>query len=117
MVVQRLIRIGMPLASAGTPSTSLSALLMTTRAFGNSALRSPLAMLRKHFSSTEPAGILRRSSWRSSRFEAISAFERMAANQRHVVIDVDFDLAAAPAEPFHALQYFLVVSAPVETHL
>ena len=44
----------MPPAIAGTPRNSLSNVLITTRTFGNSALRSELAMLRKYLISTEP---------------------------------------------------------------
>ena len=62
MVEASLSRIGRPPASAGKPSNSLSRLLITTRTLGNSALRSPLAMLRKCLSSTEPGTILRRAS-------------------------------------------------------
>ena len=60
-VEARLNRIGTPPASAGTPRTSLSNMLITTRTLGNRALRSVLAMLRKYLISTAPGLIRRRA--------------------------------------------------------
>ena len=75
------MRIGIAPASAGRPSVSVSNMLITTRTFGNKALRSAHATLRKYLINTEPGRILRRTRSLRSRCESMAAAGLVATNK------------------------------------
>jgi hypothetical protein len=91
--------------------------LITTRTLGNSALRSPLAMLRKYFEQHRAGNDLATSQ----RFQFPRRADLVARLHRHheddVAVDFGFDLAPAQAEPIGDFALLGVPAAPPEAYL